>query len=220
MDVCCPHCGEPEGPSPPPADTDSTAPNRTPVMTSPELLKMIEERLAALDPDIRALARTWSRDHPDAREDLAQEVRLAIHRELLANPNSPRNHLFQRARHIIIDYRKRGKSVDGKLNRTHRRNQVWRLASLDADPGAARAVQSRQPRPVEDLALARVAYGELRERLTEQQAQYLALRLQGYPGTEVDCLLGLSKKQGFLLRRKIKEAAQECLTDQVAGGEG
>lgn len=56
--------------------------------------------------------------------------------------------------------------------------------------------------------------------MTEQQAQYLALRLQGYPGTEVDCLLGLSKKQGFLLRRKIKEAAQQCLTDQVvAGGE-
>ena len=221
MDVCCPRSGEPEGPSPLPANTESAAPHREALMTSPELLKMIEERLADLDPDIRALARTWSRDSPDAREDLAQEVRLAIHRELLANLDSPRNHLFQRARHVIIDYRKRGKSVDGKLNRTHRRRQVWKLASLDADPGVARAVQSRQPRPVEDLALARVAYDELRERLTERQAQYLALRLQGYQGTEVDCLLGLSKKQGFLLRRKIKEAAQECLTDQViAGGEG
>ena len=220
MDVCCPHGGEPEELSLLPADTESAAPSREPVMTSPELLKQMEERLAALDPDIRALARTWSRDQPDAREDLAQEVRLAIHRELLANPDSPRNHLFQRARHVIIDYRKRGKSVDGKLNRTHRRRQVWKLASLDADPGVARAVQSRQLRPVEDLALARVAYGELREKLTEQQAQYLALRLQGYPGTEVDCLLGLSKKQGFDLRRQIKEVSQQCLTDEIiAGGE-
>ena len=220
MDIHCPRGGQPEGPSPLPPDTEGEALKREPMIISPELLKMIEERLAALDPDIRALARTWSRDHPDAREDLAQEVRLAIHRELLANPDSPRNHLFQRARHVIIDYRKRGKSVDGKLNRTHRRRQVWKLASLDADPGVARAVQSRQLRPVEDLALARVAYGELRERLTEQQAQYLGLRLQGYTGREVDCLLGLSKQQGLLLRRKIQEAAQECLTDQViAGGE-
>ena len=190
-------------------------------MASPELLQRIEERLTALDPDIRALARTWSRDHPDAGEDLAQEVRLAMHRELLANPDCPRNHLFQRARHVIIDYRKRGKSVDGKLNRTHNRRRVWQLASLDADPGAARAVQSPQLRPVEDLALARVAYGELMERLTRQQAHYLARRLQGYSGREVDAFLGLSANQGVTIRQKIRAAARECLTDQdAAGGEG
>lgn len=49
--------------------------------------------------------------------------------------------------------------MDGKLKRTHRRKQVWQLGSLDADPGVTRAVQLRQLRPVEDLALARVAYG-------------------------------------------------------------
>ena len=189
-------------------------------MASPELLQRIEERLTALDPDIRALARTWSRDHPDAGEDLAQEVRLAMHRELLANPDSPRNHLFQRARHVIIDYRKRGKSVDGKLNRTYNRRRVWQLASLDADPGAARAVQSRQLKPVEDLALARVAYGELRKRLTEQQTQYLALRFQGYSVREVDTWLGLSANQGITIRQKIRAAARECLTDQDTAGGG
>ncbi len=180
-------------------------------ITSPELLKRIEERLEDLDKGIKALARTWARDNPDVWEDLAQEARLAIYLELKENPESPRTHLFQRARHVILDYRKKGRSVDGKLHRTFGRPHVWMLASLDGGPRAPLAIRSGQASPVEDLALARVVYGELRERLSGQQPQYLALRIQGYQGREVDYLLGLTKKQGFYLRKKIKEAAQECL---------
>ncbi len=180
-------------------------------ITSPELLTRIEERLEDLDKGIKALARTWARDNPDVWEDLAQEARLAIYLELKENPESPRTHLFQRARHVILDYRKKGRSVDGKLHRTFGRPHVWMLASLDGGPRAPLAIRSGQASPVEDLALARVVYGELRERLSGQQAQYLALRIQGYQGREVDYLLSLTKKQGFYLRKKIKEAAQECL---------
>ena len=155
------------------------------------------------------MARTWARDDPDVWEDLAQEGRVAIYLELRANPDSPDAHLFQKAKHVILDYRKQGKSVDGKLHRTFGRPHVWILASLDATPKVVLIFRSCWANPVQDQALARVTYDELRERLTGQQAQYLALLLRGYQSKEVDSMLGLRKGQGFYLRKKIRKAAQE-----------
>ena len=173
------------------------------------LLERNEQRLEDLDKGIQSMARTWARDDPDVWEDLAQEGRIAIYLELRANPDSPDAHLFQRAKHVILDYRKQGKSVDGKLHRTFGRPHVWILTSLDANPKVLLVFRSRWANPVQDQALARVTYDELRERLTGQQARYLALRLQGYQGKEVDRLLGLTRKQGFYLRKKIRKAAKE-----------
>ena len=143
------------------------------------LLERIEQRLDDLDKGIQSMARTWARDDPDVWEDLAQEGRLAIYQELKENPESPSAHLFQRAKHVILDYRKKGKSVDGKLFRTFGRPRVWMLTSIDANPKVLLVFRSRWANPVQDQALARVTYGELRERLTGQQAQYLTLLIQG-----------------------------------------
>ena len=60
----------------------------------------------------------WSKDSMDDWEDLAQEARLSIYQELKHKPDSPRAHLFQRAKHEILDYRKKGKSVDGRLHKS------------------------------------------------------------------------------------------------------
>lgn len=186
------------------------------------LLESIDETIAKLDADIQGLAKRWARDCPAAWEDLAQEARLAIYLELKENPACPRNHLFRRAKHEILDYRKKGKSVDGKLDKTYKRKHIWELASLDADPAVVGVAASstlyfkpHQLRLVEDLALARVAYEELRGRLTEQQDQYFYLRLQGYNGREADALLNLTPRQGQRLRNEIrKEAANTLLAIQ------
>lgn len=180
-------------------------------------MESVDETLTELDPDIQNLAKRWARDCPDAWEDLAQEARLAIYLELKEKPACPRNHLFRRAKHEILDYRKKGKSVDGKLDKTYKRKHIWGLASLDADPVVVVAASSNlyfkphQLRPVEDLALTRVAYAELRSRLTEQQRQYLSLRLQGYNRREADVLLGLSPRQGERLRDEIRKEAGNTL---------
>jgi DNA-directed RNA polymerase specialized sigma24 family protein len=145
-------------------------------------LANIAERLQELEADIQRMARRWARDCPDDWEDLAQEARLAIYQQLKQDPETPRSHLMQHAKSQIVDYRELGKSVDGKLDRTYHRTTVWRLASLDASPEVVGAeysglyFRSHRLRPVEDLALDRVTYGELRQRLTGQQAQYLSLR--------------------------------------------
>lgn len=173
------------------------------------------EVIQELDSNIRKLARGWSRDCPDAWEDLAQEARLGIYQELKEKPDSPRHHLFRRAKHEILDYRKRGKSVDGKLDKTYKREQVWDLASLDANPRGILAANSslyfrpHQLRPVEDTALARVSYGELRGSLTEMEDQYLSLRLQGYNNTEASTLLGLTLYRVRWLREEIKRKARK-----------
>ncbi len=190
--------------------------NAIPKVTHPELLEKIAERLQELEPDIKRMARRWARDCPDDWEDLAQEARLAIHQQLEEQPDTPRNHLFQVAKRGIVDYRKRGKSVDGKLYRTYKRRVVWALVSLDA-PDVVPAEYSglyfrpHQLRPVEDLALEQVAYETMMRRLTEQQARYLSLRLQGYSGRQVDALMGVTQWGGRLLREAIQRQAQDIL---------
>jgi DNA-directed RNA polymerase specialized sigma24 family protein len=194
-------------------------------LARPEVLETIEETLTKLDPEIQKLAKHWSRDCPDNWEDLAQIARVAIYLELKAKPASPRTHLFRQAKHEILDYRKMGKSVDGKLDKTYKRRHIWEMISLDAegsafigaDPVVVVVERSNlyfkphQLRPVEDLALTRVAYEELRGRLTEQQRQYLALRLQGYKQREADVLLGLSPRRGACLRDEVKKEAGNVL---------
>jgi len=167
-----------------------------------------------LDSDIRKLARHWSRDNPDEWEDLAQEARLDISLELRYNPNAPRTYLFRRAKHEILDYRKRGKSVDGKLDQTYKRQHVWDLVSLSRDPkhvfadGNSPCFRRYQRHPVEEEALGRLAYQELREMLTQVEDSYLSLRLQGYSRTESTSILGLRPYQSRRVVSSIRVKAR------------
>ena len=187
-----------------------------PNITRPEVLETIEETLTKLDPDIQKLAKHWSRERPDAWEDLAQEVRVAIYLELKAKPASPRTHLFHEAKYKILTYRTKGSSVDGRLHpgfRGHRVYAVVSLAAPDAVVGARSNLyfKPHQLRPVEDLALTLVAYGELMRRLTKQQRQYLSLKLQGFNRRQTDKLLGVTAWRGTCLRDEIRKAAGEIL---------
>jgi len=196
-----------------------------PTITPPELLEKpiacrrdeIEARIQELDGEIRTLARRWAWDCPGDWEDLAQEACCAIYQQLKQDPACPSSYLFQHAKQAILDYRKKGSSVDGKLDRTYHRTRVWRLVSLDADPGVELAdngslyFKPHQPRPVEDLALSRVVAGQLMGRLSEQQSRYLNLKLQGYTHREANELLGLTQRQGESLRKEIKRQASDIL---------
>ncbi len=185
-----------------------------PTITPPELMEKIAERIQELERDIQKLAWRWSRDCPNDCDDLAQEVRLAIYHKLVEAPDSPRTHLFREAKQAILDYRRKGKSVDGRLHRGFRRQVVWRLVSLD-EPDVVPAEYSglyfrpHQLRPVEDLALAKVAFETMMERLNEQQGQYLSLMLQGHNGLEVNALMGLTQWGGERLRKEVKLQAED-----------
>ena len=178
-------------------------------------LEGIEGRIQELEPEIERMAHRWSRDFPDDWEDLAQEIRLAMYHKLKHEPDSPRNFLFQMAKRAMIDHRRKGKSVDGKLYRDYGRRIVWLLVTLDGGPEVVPAeysglyVRPHQLRPVEDLALTEVLYEELVGKLTGPQARYLALRLQGLSHREVHALMDMTEWQGRGLRREIKKQATE-----------
>jgi len=190
-------------------------------VTPPGLVEGFEETINQLDAEVQQMARHWAKDCPDAWEDLAQEARLAIYLELKVNPAAPRSHLFQRAKHEILDYRKKGKSVDGKLHRTFKRPFVWPLVSLDA-PGvladnSSLYFRSHQLSPVEEVVLARWAHSVMRARLSETADQYLCLKLHGYSWREAEILLGLTLSQGQWLREEIKREAKDTFGEKGDG---
>ena len=183
--------------------------------------------LDALEPEIKRLARRWSKDSPDDWEDLAQEARLGIHQRLKDEPDAPKRYLLQSGRRGILEYRKRGKSVDGKRNQGYKRQFVWVLSSLDVDLDEAFSAEASlffhtwQASPVEDIAIPRLVCGELRKLLTATEAAYLSLLLQGHLCQEVDTLLGLTCYKGQKTRNSIRAKARQTFEESeppVAGG--
>ena len=85
----------------------------------------------------------------------------------------------------ILDARKEGKSVDGRLHKTFKRKSVWALVSLDVDLDGALTAEASlyfhtwQTSPVEDTAITKVVCGELQRLLTTIEDSYLSLKLQG-----------------------------------------
>ena len=175
-------------------------------------------RLDALEPDVKRLARRWARDAPHAEDDLTQVARVSVWQLLRERPDAPPSHLMQEAKEAILRERKRGCSVDGRLNPTWQRAKTWTTVSLD-DPygrldGTDDALASGPIRahnlwesPVEGEALGHVLYEMLREILTPKEDALLALFLVGYWNKEAQKLLGLSKKEvrcaRYALQRKV-----------------
>lgn len=172
----------------------------------------MEETLRALDEEVKALARKWSKDKPEEWEDLAQEARIAIYQEVQGKPNSPRSHLLRRAKEAILDYRKRGKSVDTKRDKGYKRPFVWQVVSLEA--GTEREVAHS---PVEEAAVAQVSCEQFRASLSGLEDRYLSLRMQGYTWKEAEALLGLTPYQGARLRRSLRQKAATILCPPETG---
>ena len=176
-------------------------------------------RLEQLEPDIRRLARRWARDKPDAADDLAQVARLAMWLMLKERPDAPVSHLMCKAKEDILDEKKLGRSVDGRLDPVTRRAFRWLIVSLDAprldgqeplaDTLASGPVHAHNPweSPVEVEALGRLLYQALRELLTPREDALLTLLLMGYGPKGAGALLELTKQQAFRTRQAIQRKA-------------
>jgi len=78
---------------------------------------------------VRAMARRWSLDRPDLREDLEQEGLLAIWMKGMTD--APLNYQMQTAKHRMLSVRKLGRSVDGKLDATYKRARTYIVYSME-----------------------------------------------------------------------------------------
>jgi len=117
-------------------------------------------------------------------EDLAQEGREAAIRLLRAEPNCPASHLVVKAKDAISKYRKRGSSVDGKLD-ARSRSKHYHILSVEepiVDDGQSREEVIADPqcpsRPTEEEACINILFASLRDNLSAGENQLLTLRLE------------------------------------------
>lgn len=186
-------------------------------------------RLEEMEPHIRRLARRWARDKPDAADDLAQVARVAVWEELRRQPDAPDRHLLAEAKEAISDERKRGSSVDGRLNPTTRRKRRYLTESMDAPrprdlPPISETLASGPVRahnlwesPTEGEAMGHLLYEALQPELTETQNALLALILAGYQCQDAGRLLGMDKKRANIVRVGIQRTAVDVLGVEYPG---
>ena len=172
------------------------------------------ELLERYRPLIYSTAKKWARRDGMAIEDLVQEVSLALWQYHQEHPDAPGAHLKGVAHDAAREALRRGSSVDRPLSR--KRLRIWKMVSLEVlmedeagwDAVEGSLIRRRRygelPFPTEELALARVLYSELRDRLTPRQREVLALLLQRYTLAEVARALGLCPSRTHRLIQVIR----------------
>lgn len=188
-----------------------------------------ERRLAEVSGYIGYQSHLYSRNAPDQKEDIAQIAREAVVEKLRDDPDCPVSHLKVRAKSAIINFRKQGKSVDGKLDESDRaktydsfsldapvtENSHTRRGELVGDaPGFAQRI-------TEERALNRVSMQHLRGQLSDQENQVLSMRLDGASWQEVVNSYGYGAGDyRSPVRRRIEEAARKVLDTEAPTGNG
>jgi hypothetical protein len=181
-------------------------------------------RLAEVEGFIQLRATEFSMGDPMLAEDLTQEAREATLRRLREHPNCPYSHLVNKSRDAIFRYRGKGSSVDGLLYQRGRARQYGIISfeepiDTEADPSeeqaSLREVLSDPTHPrriTEERAFANVLLDNLREHLSQEENEVLALRLMSVSWKEVGEILGHGVRKREKMQRGIRETAREIWT--------
>ncbi|MDP3062295.1 MAG: sigma factor [Chloroflexota bacterium] len=184
--------------------------------------------LEQMERDVRRLAQRFTRDRPDAQEDLAQVARLAMWQELCRRPDAPEPLLVRVAERAMIGEGRQGHSVDGRLFLGARRAHTWALQSMDApqresEKTLADALASGPIRahnlwesPTERDAMGHMLHDMLRAILQPYEDAVLTLLLVGYRNREVERLLHMTEKQVQRARTSLQGKVAMLVEDDVA----
>ncbi len=155
-------------------------------------------------------------------EDLAQEGREAAIRLLRAEPNCPASHLVVKAKDAISQYRKRGSSVDGKLDARSRTKHyhILSVEELVFDDGQPREEVIGDPqgpsRPTEEEACINILFASLRDNLSAEENRVLNLRLMDIPWQRVGEILGQEPREISKMRKRIATALLSSMPTRTA----
>ncbi len=193
-------------------------PRRFPGGADQERAQHEAQRLHSIKEYIDYLAFIYSRDAPGQEEDIAQEARLAVTKKLRQDPDCHISHLKVKAKSGIRDYRRRGRSIDGKLNETDRQRHydMLNLDQIVTEDGNTLVdtlnAHSLPFRITEAQALHRVALDQLKEYLSPEENQALTLRLMGLSWSEVGEILSRAEGEMAQTREKMINTAVELLS--------
>lgn len=176
-----------------------------------------------IEPKLQILSRVWCFGDPELMEDLQQEARLAVWRQLNHRPEAPASFLKRVAEYAMLHYRKRGRSVDGLLD-PRRRATRYVCLSADAPPphDGERAIHDalstevltpdkEWQAPTEDEAIGYVLCEELRGLLTSREDAILVLLLEGYTSSEAGRRLGIPHASAWRALIRIQSKAKGVL---------
>jgi hypothetical protein len=182
-----------------------------------------EQRILSIKEYIDYLAFLFSRDHPDVKEDMAQEAREAVLKRLRQAPDCPISHLKVKAKSAVLNYRGQGSSVDGKLNQSHRPRQYnfTDINQVVTEEGTTLADTLTDQRMVtlritEEQALHRVLVDQIQNKLTAEETQALTLRLCGVSWSQIKRDFGYGDGRMTTIRNRIKTAATQVLNPYAA----
>ena len=173
------------------------------------------DRLSEVEAFVKSRAKRYAFGDPMLAEDLAQEARGAVLNELKANPDCPDSHLMVQVKNGISKYRRRGKSVDGKLDPDNRTKnyetlslQGWRN---DEDEVLEETLVDHRngPRPTEEWACTNVLYGAFSETLSAEEKEVLSYRLEDSTTTwsEISTITGKDERELYQIRRGLEASA-------------
>ena len=183
-------------------------------------------RLNEVEGFIQFKATNLSMGDPMLAEDLAQQAREAVIRRLREYPDCPYSHLVNKARDAILNYRKKGQSVDRPYQ--GKRARQYQITSLDV-PIASRANPSaratalgeflnhpNQPkRLTEERAITRVLFDTVRDQLSSRGNSALMLRLNGYSWREIRQALNLSHGELEIIKKDLAHRIQRVWGQEI-----
>ena len=138
---------------------------------------------------VHYLAWRWSMGRPDLIDDLYQEGLLAIW--LKDETHSPLNHQLRTAQEGMSAARKRGRSVDGRMNPTTARATAWVVLSVDRMIYGV----AHHGRTVEAYVVDKITVEEILSLLTPPERECLGLAYQGFTQAEI------SRRTNYPMRR-------------------
>ena len=157
--------------------------------------------LDTLEPALQGLARQLTAD-PDLRQDVLQEMRLALWLAATQQPGQTSAWYLQHCRHRAIDALRRGKSLDSK-----------------ARPGSTRLHGTALPSAPPDTAPQQAELRDLLERLaqrcTAQQRHVLSGRAAGLSQHEIGQRTRLSQQAVSLQWRRVQALAAQLVHDAL-----
>jgi len=176
-------------------------------------------RLNEVEGFIEFKATDLSMGDPMFAEDLAQQAREAVIRRLRQTPDCPYSHLVNKARDAILNYRKKGHSVDrpyqGKRARQYQITSLDQSINCRVNPSARATLLGEyfnhptQPkRLTEERAITRVLFDTVRDHLSSRENSILTLRLNGFSWREIRLALNLSHGELGVIKKDLAQRIQ------------